>query len=105
LSVRGARCRPASAVADFMVMKEALVEARLGDLELQIAEETRALDDLRRRTHTLEVEIAGWKPERLPAPAPRVLSTEAVELALGGFLGVFLGFVAKMLVLTVLGGN
>jgi hypothetical protein len=92
-------------MANLSVVSEQSNETRLGELEEQIAEETRVLEDLRRRTHTLEIEVAGWRREPLATPPVRRTSVGAIEMMLGGFLGVLAGVVAKVLAMLLLRWN
>ena len=73
-------------------------ETPLEALERAIAQETETIADLRRRTRTLEVEIAGWKVG--PRPSLRPVRTTGVgksEAIIGMLLGVVSSAIAREL--------
>jgi hypothetical protein len=76
-------------------------------LERAIDQETETLADLRRRTRTLEIEIAGWKVAPRPAPRPaRTLSVGGVEAIIGMLLGAVSTAIAwNLFSILFLGGN
>jgi hypothetical protein len=73
-------------------------EAALEALEREIDEETETIADFRQRTRTLEIEIAGWKPEPQPPRPPRGASVGQAEALLGMLLGaISTAIVGKLL--------
>ncbi|HVV49240.1 MAG TPA: hypothetical protein VHO06_06260 [Polyangia bacterium] len=69
-------------------MDETPDEALLRRLEEQIERETEALIALRRRTRTVEIEVAAWPPPQMdPQPRTRMAQRTKAEM----FLGVLLG--------------
>jgi hypothetical protein len=81
-------------------------EAPLRAFEIAIDQETETIADLRRRTRTLEIEIAGWKAEPRPSLRPvRTPSVGKTEATVGMLLGAVSTAIAWKLVSILLGGR
>jgi hypothetical protein len=83
-------------------------ETPLEALVRVIDQETETIADLRQRTRTLEVEIAGWKvePRPLPPRPSRTPSVGGMEAIIGMVLGVVSAAIGgKLISILFLGGN